>query len=232
MYAITSEPQSLARQAQEDWQTSMTHVGDPHHEILATCQDRGWLSVYIADWGKELVTTEWTSHPKGYFQPGVLALSRSRRVLYRWRSRPTRSNVGGAIARPTPTYIWNQLQSALAAPADATDAALDSNPQLDAKPALWPLFVLVLFANGWFLRPQTFQYTPGAAPIAERQRRALRRIPVFLAAWLALAAFAPWWVTATSLTAYLAFVTPGILRIHRRFQNVPEDEEPSPLRNG
>ena len=36
----------------------------------------------------------WMSHPKGYFQPGVLALSQQGRVLYRWRCRPSRQNVG------------------------------------------------------------------------------------------------------------------------------------------
>ena len=226
VYAITSEPQSLARQAQEDWQTDLIHVGDPHHEILATVRDRGWLSLYIADWGQELVTTEWTSHPKGYFQPGVLAVGRSKRVLYRWRSTPTRSNIGGAIGRPTPSHVWSKLSEALEEPAGAPDADPDDHAQLDAKPASWPLFVLVLFANGWFLKPQTFQYTPGAAPIAERQRRALRRIPLFLAAWLVLAVLAPWWVTAGSVTAYLALVTPGVLQVHRRFQNVREGEKP------
>jgi hypothetical protein len=30
VYAITSEPQSLATNAQQDWETGMVHVGDPH----------------------------------------------------------------------------------------------------------------------------------------------------------------------------------------------------------
>ena len=32
-YAITSEPQSLARNAQADWETGLEHVGDPLPQI-------------------------------------------------------------------------------------------------------------------------------------------------------------------------------------------------------
>ena len=37
IYAITSEPQALATNAQADWETGLEHVGDPHQEIEAEC---------------------------------------------------------------------------------------------------------------------------------------------------------------------------------------------------
>ena len=83
VYAITSEPQSLAGNAQNDWETGLEHVGYPHQEIAGACADRGWLILFTNDWGGEIVESgpTWVSDPKGYFQPGVLGLSREGRVL-------------------------------------------------------------------------------------------------------------------------------------------------------
>jgi hypothetical protein len=49
------------------------------------------------------------------FQPGVLSLASDGRVLYRWRGRPTRKNMGGATERPTAEHVFNRVSSALAA---------------------------------------------------------------------------------------------------------------------
>ena len=97
IYAITSEPQAIANRAREDWELSFETVGDPHQEILDACKQRGWLSLFVAEWGAGFIDSEdsWVSHPKGYFQPGVLALRAEGRVLYRWRCRPNRQSVRG-----------------------------------------------------------------------------------------------------------------------------------------
>ncbi len=114
IYAITSEPQSLASNAQQHWETGFEHIGDPHQKISDECTDRGWLSLFTQDWGDTFtLEADWVSHPKGYFQPGVLALSRTGRVLYRWRCRPNRRNIGGAVARPTAPHVWSRVQVAL-----------------------------------------------------------------------------------------------------------------------
>ena len=39
IYAVTSEPHSLALNAQAHWETGFDHVGDPHQEILAACSE-------------------------------------------------------------------------------------------------------------------------------------------------------------------------------------------------
>lgn len=229
IYAITSEPQTLARNAQVDWETGFEHVGDPHQEIASECRARGWLSLFVADWGGELVGSgpDWVSHPKGYFQPGVLALRREGRVLYRWRCRPTRENVGGAVARPTSDHVWSRVQAALAEPPGAADAAFDEAPVLDTPPVPWPLFVSLLFANGWFLRPVPFDQRAGEDTVGRRQRNAMLRIPLFVAAWVAAALLLPAWSVALAFVGWVAWIVPRVRMINRLFQNVASDAEPA-----
>ena len=70
-------------------------------------------------------------HPKGFFQPGVLALTREGRVLYRWRSVPSAANLNGTVARPTPTHAWMHIERALEAGEDVGDASHDDDPIID-----------------------------------------------------------------------------------------------------
>ena len=127
IYGVTSEPQTLASEAAASWGIEFPMIGDPHHEIADACRERGWLDLYVNAYGDptNMLTrgTDAPVHPKGYFQPGVIALSRESRVLYRWRALPTRSNNGGATERPTPEDVWQGIERALARP-DAPDAPL------------------------------------------------------------------------------------------------------------
>lgn len=228
IHAVTSEPHSLARDAEADWETGLTHVGDPHQEIEATCRERGWLALFTHHWDGDRLGAhaDWLSHPKGYYQPGVLVLGREGRVLYRWRSRPSRSNTGGATGRPTAAHVWSAVQAELAKPADAPDAPPDDDPTLDSPPTPWPLFVLLLLANGWFLKPQTFDHFGGEFTSFERIRRAQKRLAVFVVAWIAAAWLLPGWLVALAFAAWAIKVGPGVRDIHRGFQNVGPDEEP------
>ena len=229
IYAITSEPQSLARNAQEDWATGIEHVGDPHQEIAGACKDRGWLSLFVYDLGTGFAFDElsWASHPKGYFQPGVLALSREGRVLYRWRSRPNRKNVGGAVARPTATHVWERVQAAREEPETAPDALHDDNAVLDSASVPWPVFVSLLIANGWFVTARPFGHRMGRGSPANRIRNAMLRIPLFLAAWVVMFTFLPLWVAGLALAGWVAKIVPVVRTIHERFQNVGPDENPA-----
>jgi hypothetical protein len=167
------------------------------------------------------------SHPMGYFQPGVLALTSDGRVLYRWRSRPTRRNVGGAIARPTEDHVWKCVRAALEQPAGAPHAPHDDDPVLSDPPVPWAVFILLLLANGWFLRPVVFDQRSGADTVPRRQRNAALRIPIFFAAWIAAFVLLPVWLVALALAAWMALVAPGIRTLSRNFQNVGPDEEPA-----
>ena len=219
VFAITSEPQSLARNAQEDWATGLEHVGDPHHEIADVCRDRGWLSLFSNHWDQGIVGAEstWMSHIKGYFQPGVLVLSGEGRVLYRWRCRPTRANVGGAIARPTPDHVWTRVAAAVDAPPGTPDAVLDADPALDHSPAPWPVFVALLMANGWFLRPAAFDYAPDGPSVRRRQQIAFARLVLFAAGWIAAAIWLPTPLVALVFTGWALVAWPGLRRIHDQF---------------
>lgn len=232
VYAVTSEPQALARNAQEEWETGMEHVGDPHREILDSCIERGWLSLFSADFGDlNGALPDWVSHPGGgYFQPGVLAVRSEGRVLYRWRCRPSRENIGGAVARPKPDYVWREVQAALQEPADAPDAALDEAPELDASAPPWPVFVLLLLANGWFLRPVPFNYRPGENTVPARIRNAFLRLTGFVGLWVAAGLFLPTWAVALAFTGWMVKVAPGIRLVNERFQNVGPTEEPAGAR--
>jgi len=235
VYAITSEPQSLARNAQDDWGTGMEHIGDPHQEISGLCSDRGWLSLFTNEWGDTndrgngfvAGALSWVAHPKGYFQPGVLALSQESRVLYRWRCRPNRKNVGGAIMRPTAPHVWKHVQAALAEPATSPDAPHDDDPVFDNPAVPWPVFVTLLLANGWFLRPRPFDQRKNGPTVAARQRNALLRIPLFIAVLIAAFLYLPVWVAGLALAGWVAKITPGIRMVNALFQNVGPDEEPA-----
>jgi len=225
IYAITSEPQSLANSAQQDWNTGFGHIGDPHQEISGMCAQKGWLSLFTNEWANVRVA-DWASHPKGYFQPGVLALNHEGRVLYRWRSRPTRKNIGGAVSRPTPGHVWKSIQDAFN---EDADAAHDDNPELDSPGTPWSIFVTLLLANGWFLKPAVFNHRPGEGSVSRRIRQAALRVPIFLAAWIVAAILLPPWVVALAFAAWIAIITPGVLKIHRRFQNVSQHDEPTEI---
>ena len=47
MFGITSEPHSLAQEAEAAWGLSFPIVGDPHHEIRKHLKSRGWLDVFF-----------------------------------------------------------------------------------------------------------------------------------------------------------------------------------------
>ena len=137
VYAITSEPQHLADQAHEHWDLDFENVGDPHQEISRTCSERGWLTLYANRGDLEFLQrgADWeVEHPKGYFQPGVLALTNAGRVLYRWRSVPSAENLGGTVARPTAEHAWSAIERSLAEGAAAGNAPHDDDPVVDPRP--------------------------------------------------------------------------------------------------
>ena len=207
-----------------NWELTFEALGDPHHEISGACRERGWLDIFV-NTKTDLVEQDEASnfsHPKGYYQPGVLALDRNGRVLYRWRGVPTRKNMGGATERPTATYVLNKVNAALSDGdvADQADAALDEKPELDMRGIPWPIFVSILTANGWFIRPQVFPHQPDGPPLEARFLRAIIRIPMFIALWVfAFLYLPPLWV-ALALAAWVVWITPGVRHINNQFQNV------------
>lgn len=235
VYAVTSESQTLASEAERDWELDFPSIGDPHHEIADECRERGWLHLFI-NRATALVeqSKRRAAHPKGYFQPGVLAVTRAGRVLYRWRGRPTRRNMGGAAERPVGADVWAKVRAALRAGDAAGDAAMDVPERTDLRGIPWPLFVTLLLANGGFLRPKPFPLGEGGMrDVNRRAVRALLRVPFFLGAWILGFLFLPTWLMLTALVGWGGLVARPLMELHREFQNVPHGEpEASPAASG
>ena len=226
VFALTSEPQSLATEAEQTWEIGFPAVGDPHHEIRGACRERGFLNLFANEDFGHLRSRSWAAHPKGYFQPGVLALTSAGGVLYRWRCRPTHENMSGAGQRPTPAYVWRQMQSRLA---DGTaDAELDESPEFARKDWSWPFFVVILLAHGWFLRPKAFPLGRADDKPSVNPLKMKRRIAIFIGAWIAAFAFLPTGWVALGLAVWAALACLGVAELYRQFQHVPSGE-PDPV---
>jgi hypothetical protein len=219
IYAISSEPQALAGRAATDWHLDFETVGDPHHEISGTCRKRGWIDLFVNERLEFLQASAgeglgWApTHPKGYFQPGVLALNGDGRVLYRWRGVPTHNNMGGATERPTAEHVWTRITRALESGANAADAPLDTDPALDSAGIPWPVFASLLIANGWFVSARGFKS-------ARHVVMAGVRILGFAGAWVAAFAWLPTLPVAVALAGWVAYITPKVRWVGQEFQDV------------
>jgi len=206
----------LADQANKHWALAFENVGDPHQEISKTCSERGWLTLYAnrgdmaflqrgADWDIE--------HPKGFFQPGVIALTDKSRVLYRWRSVPSQENLNGTRMRPKAGYVWDQIQGALAAGETAEDARHDDKPETDGAPPPRIIFFAALIANGWFLRAKSFMYSPGAEPIPARFKAVFSRWFLFFLFWTIALFIVPLPLVGIAFVGWLGWIVWDLKRI-------------------
>lgn len=194
-------------------------IGDPHHEIRKELKARGWINVFHnPDYG-HLRDRGWASHPNGYYQPAVIGINSDGRILYRWRCVPKYSNMSGAGARPDAEYTWSKLQAGMAL---QDDAPLDRSPELGTEQLSWFRFLLILTAHGWFIRPKAFPLLRDGGKDSVSPTDAMRRWYVFLGLWLlALIVLPATWLAAAT-AAWLIALVPGLLEIHRQFQNEPD----------
>ena len=220
VFGITSEPQALAVEAEEAWNLNFPIVGDPHHEIRKVCAERDWLDLFYNENAGHLRNRKWTSHPKGYYQPGVLAIHKTGRVLYRWRCVPKFSNMAGAGSRPEAIYTLEEIKNNFES---AKDAPMDKNPKLPYEPQSWPRFLLGMTAHGWFLRPKVFPLMREGDKPSANPEKMMRRVWGFLAMWGVLLAVLPTSWVGIAAAVWFAVLTPGIIEIHKQFQNEPED---------
>jgi hypothetical protein len=151
-------------------------------------------------------------HPKGYFQPGVLALTSAGRVLYRWRSVPSAENLNGTLARPTARHVWDAVETAIASRDAAGDAAHDDDPVVDSAPPPRILFVTALIANGWFLGVKAFAYSPGVRSVQQRFLAAYSRWLLFLAFWGIAVTLLPIVPVGLAFAAWVAWIVRDVRR--------------------
>lgn len=219
LFGITSEPHSLASEAEDAWEMSIPVVGDPHHEIREDLKSRQWLEIFFNPDSGHLRERAWSSHPKGYYQPAVIAIDKSGRVLYRWRCVPRYSNMSGAGARPEARYTWDRMRMALR---DQSDVELDKDPVMGAKDLSWFKFLVILTAHGWFLRPRAFPLLRDGHRAGVKPADAMRRAYLFLGVWILALWFLPVLWVGAAFTVWLLALTPGLIEIHRQFQNEPD----------
>ena len=219
VFGITSEPQSLAEEAEEAWDLSFPIVGDPHHEIREQLHSRGWLDVFFNADDGHLRRRSWTSHPNGYYQPAVISIDRTRRILYRWRCVPKYQNMSGAGARPDAKYTLKKIRQTDTA---AGDAELDRHPVMGSGELNWFQFLLIMTAHGWFLRPRAFPLLRDGSKDTVTPRQAMRRVWLFVGLWVASIAAFPIHHVALAFGLWVVLLTPGLIEIHRQFQNEPD----------
>ena len=135
---------------------------------------------------------------------------------------PTRANIGGATERPTASYVYQKVVESLEQTDSDKDAQLDDKPELDSKGRPFPVFVALLLANGWFLRPEPFLLTNSKLSALQRIKRAARRIPIFLAVWIAAFLILPTNWVATAAIAYGIWLIPIVVMIYRGLQHKSE----------
>jgi hypothetical protein len=235
VFGMTSEPQTFASEAEAAWELDFPVVGDPHHEISEELRARGWLSLFVNRrtqlWERG---SGFATHPKGIFQPGVLAVARPGRVLYRWRSRPTRKNMGGALERPLAEDVWEKIRKALAEPPDTPDAPMDVPERFDMEvDSPFILAPLIMLAYGNFLRCRIITLNrDGMERHNERYAIVGMKWAAFLAGWALAAWFLPGWLVGLAFVIWAAVATTAIVTFHRDFQNVPSGEPDVPPVDG
>ncbi|MCZ6673219.1 MAG: hypothetical protein O7C75_09800 [Verrucomicrobia bacterium] len=177
------------------------------------------IDVYFNENIGHLTERPWISHPKGYYQPAVLAVNSDGRVLYRWRLKPSKENMAGAGARPNANYVWNAMESTLAS---GEEPPLDENPVLTHKSRPWFFFMLLALAQGWFLWPKMSPLArPGDKPTHSPRQRWMRTFG-FIALWIAALVLFPIKFVGLAFAAWLVAIVPGLIHIHRTLQLEPD----------
>ena len=137
--------------------------------------------------------------------------------------------MSGAGGRPEASYTWDLMQDALSSGAIASeqeksrqDAELDREPVMGAGDLSWFKFLVIMTAHGWFLRPRAFPLLRDGGKASVTPSQAIRRAYVFLGAWVLALVFLPITWVAVSALLYAVVLTPGLIEIHRQFQNKPD----------
>jgi hypothetical protein len=128
--------------------------------------------------------------------------------------------MSGAGARPEARYTWGKIKDQFK---KEQHAAYDREPKLGAKDLSWFHFLVILLAHGWFVRPRAFPLARDSDPKRVSPNKMMTRVSIFISAWLAALAFLPIKVTLSAFILWSIVVTPGLIEIHRQFQNVKED---------
>ncbi|MEQ8690682.1 MAG: hypothetical protein RIC89_07585 [Pseudomonadales bacterium] len=149
-------------------------------------------------------------------------MTKSGRILYRWRSVPSAANLNGTVARPTAEHVWRAIEHSLNAGDAAEDATHDDHPELDSPPPRKPLFIAALIANGWFIKLKSFAYSPGVASVPKRFAAAFKRWILFVAFWVAAIVILPVMPVLFGFACWVIWIG---FDIRRTFSNMGVQQE-------
>lgn len=220
IYGITSQGGTAAAAAKEGWGIKYPVRTDSRLEIAAALRARG-LPVpcvntntlgYLAG-----MATPGGEYESGMYQPTVLVLTRDFECLFSWVAVPGPSNLGGACpVRPSANRV---LRAAKGQPVAGSRGSRPwQQPRLVGY--FGPLLVLLLLANGNFVRPRTLTLDGSG-----RQRLGNKLAPLKLGAAFLLVGFA--WrrnpqAVAAGLAAYAGAVFWRWGAFFRRAVRLPE----------
>jgi len=101
LYGVTAEPQTTQDQTQQDWGLNFQQIGDPKNTLAKV------LGVHLTDMPSR-------GFKFGMTQPAVIAVDRKGKLLFKWISVPSATNMGGASSRADLYEAWQMIQKGLA----------------------------------------------------------------------------------------------------------------------
>jgi len=116
VFGITAQPKGYEKKSQELIGCDFEIICDPSNAVAYELKKRGYLDLTITEVG----TKGGMAYPHGMAQPGALAISRDKQVLYSWAIIPSAATLGGAKDRPSVPvmipYIINKSKNEDAGP--------------------------------------------------------------------------------------------------------------------
>ena len=119
IYGITAESKENVEKMLEEISVSYAIFSDPEHKLRNYLAEQELVRVSVS--GGENSKNEFYRNLKwfkpykhGVAQPAVLFSTKEKRNVYAWSSQPCDVNLHGALSRPDPKNIWEEIQKKLA----------------------------------------------------------------------------------------------------------------------
>ena len=128
LFAVCAQPQGPVDEMMSNYNLRYTCYSDITHVLRNHLAEKDYITPNISG-GEDSTETFYKLHPTiknykyGVVQPGVLCITKERKVLFTWVIEPGAKNIGGASGRPIPASIWEVVQTKLADP--NTDIPVD-----------------------------------------------------------------------------------------------------------
>lgn len=157
-------------------------MSDPQVEIGQALSDRGVLDIYVDDVLEKAMSKmpgakpiEGGSYQVGMYQPAILVVSQDSSKLFAWASVPGAGNIGGAIGRPTAADALRAIKAGLAGDSSLVKWNPDTSEKaggmhsMTMPPLVAYFFFAMIFANGNFLEPVSFEFDAGSKTSMNKQ---------------------------------------------------------------